>query len=231
MYGTSGTPTPISPDFYNLQRYGCCSSQHRKQLTASSQWDTLTPTGVSRASYTPTQVAPQCPTFTSSGWTVKPNAPLPTIKNLVIPTKTGSSTGSLVTVSTNNGPVGLAAQQTSSELSTGAKVAVGVVIPIAVFGLAALAFILWRKRKAKQAATSTIEYSHVQPMQEAKGNLRAQLDGEDARLEPDSRTRYQLSDEAGVVPELRGEALLERQELSSGPSVRRNPRRSSYELP
>lgn len=68
-------------------------------------------------------------------------------------------------------------------------------------------------------------------MQEADGNPRARLDGEDARLAPDSRTRYQLSDEAGVVPELRGDPQIERQELSSGPSVRRSPMRSTDESP
>ncbi len=118
-----------------------------------------------------------------------------------------------------------------SGLTPGAKVAIGVIVPIAVIGLAALAFMLWRSRKAKKATASTIEYSQVQSMQEADGTARAQLHGEDARLEPDSQTRYQLSDEAGVVPELRGDAQIERQELSSGPSVRRNPRRSSNESP
>lgn len=203
-----------------------------KRLTVSSQWDTLTPTGVFLATYTPTQRAPKCPVSTSGGWTVKANAPLPTIKDLVIPSKTVSVTA----VSTSNGQVVFATQspaavQPSSGLSTGAKVGVGVIVPIAVIGLAALAFILWRRRKAKKAATSTADYNPVQPMQEADGNPRAQLDGEDARLESDSRTRYQLSDEAGVVPELRGDAQIERQELSSGPSVRRNLRRSSYESP
>jgi hypothetical protein len=237
VYGISGTPTPITPDFYNLQRYGSCISRGGKKLTASSQWDTLTPTGVSLATYSPTEVPPKCPVSSSGGWTVKANAPLPTIKDLVIPTKTVSSaSGSLAAVSTSDGQVVFATQSpaavpASSGLSTGAKVAVGVVIPIAVIGLAVLAFMLWRRRKAKKAATSTMEYSQVQPMQEADGNPRAQLDGEDARLEPDSRTRYQLSDEAGVVPELRGDAQIERQELSSGPSVRRNLRSSSYESP
>ena len=179
----------------------------------------------------------KCPVSSSGGWTVKANAPLPTIKDLVIPTKTVSSArGSLAAVSTSNGQAVFATQSpaavpASSGLSTSAKAAVGVVIPIAVIGLAVLAFMLWRRRKAKKAATSTMDYSQAQPMQEADGNPRAQLDGEDARLEPDSRTRYQLSDEAGVVPELRGDAQIERHELSSGPSVRRNLRSSSYESP
>jgi 1,3-beta-glucanosyltransferase GAS1 len=60
-----GTPTPVAPDFTNLQ----------------GQWATLTPTGVSQSAYAataPTSV-PSCPAFTSGGWTVDPSAALPTI--------------------------------------------------------------------------------------------------------------------------------------------------------
>ena len=59
--------------------------------------------------------------------------------------------------------------------------------------------------------------------EEADGDQRAQLHGEYARRGADSNMRYQLSDEAGIVPELRGN--IESQELSMGPSVRRNRRR------
>lgn len=60
-----GTPTPVAPDFTNLQ----------------GQWATLTPTGVSKAAYAataPTSV-PSCPAYTAGGWTVDPSAALPTI--------------------------------------------------------------------------------------------------------------------------------------------------------
>lgn len=128
-YAASGTPKPITPDFYNLQRYSSHTSHRVKRLTVSSQWDTLTPTGVSLAAYTPTERPPKCPVSTSGGWTVNANAPLPTIKDLVIPSKTLSVTA----VSTSNGQVVFATQspaavQTSSRLSTGAKIGVGVVV-------------------------------------------------------------------------------------------------------
>jgi 1,3-beta-glucanosyltransferase GAS1 len=60
-----GTPTPIAPDFTNLQ----------------GQWATLTPTGVSQSAYAATAPTsgPSCPAFTSGGWTVHPSAALPTI--------------------------------------------------------------------------------------------------------------------------------------------------------
>lgn len=66
---------------------------------------------------------------------------------------------------------------------------------------------------------------------EADGASRAQLHGDDARVEPDSNMRYQLSDEARVMPELRSDVDVEPQELSSGPSVRRPSRRLSSGTP
>ncbi|ETI25595.1 hypothetical protein G647_02369 [Cladophialophora carrionii CBS 160.54] len=60
-----GVPTPISPDFSNLQQ----------------QWKTLNPTGVNSAQYAATvkTTAPSCPASTAGGWTVDPSAPLPTV--------------------------------------------------------------------------------------------------------------------------------------------------------
>lgn len=66
-----GTPTPVSPDFYNLQ----------------SQWATLSPTGVALSEYiksTDTITHPQCPT-PSVGWSVDPNSSLPTLGQTYIP--------------------------------------------------------------------------------------------------------------------------------------------------
>jgi 1,3-beta-glucanosyltransferase GAS1 len=59
----SGTPTPISPDFENL----------------SSQWATLSPTGVSENAYSPTHSPPPCPSYTSGMWELSGNVQLPTI--------------------------------------------------------------------------------------------------------------------------------------------------------
>ena len=60
-----GTPTPVAPDFTNLQ----------------AQWASLTPTGVSQSAYAATAptAVPSCPSFTAGGWTVDPSAALPTI--------------------------------------------------------------------------------------------------------------------------------------------------------
>ena len=174
-----------------------------------------------------------------------PTSPLPTIKNLVIPTKTiaaasgapepeskgGSTTSNQVPTATSTPE----ASDKTSGLSTGAKVAIGVCVPIAVIALAVLAFLLWRRKKEAASAAATTEYSHMPQMQDhnigADGFPPAQLHGDDARVEPDSNMRYQLSDEAQIVPELRSDADVTPQELSSGPSVRRNARRLSYESP
>ena len=62
-----GTPTPVLPDFTNLQ----------------GQWATLTPTGVAKSVYASTAptTVPSCPAYTAgaSAWTVDPSAALPTI--------------------------------------------------------------------------------------------------------------------------------------------------------
>jgi 1,3-beta-glucanosyltransferase GAS1 len=59
----SGTPTPVSPDFTNLQM----------------QWSTLTPTGTPRSLYSPSLTPPACPSSTAGGWQVNGNVPLPTL--------------------------------------------------------------------------------------------------------------------------------------------------------
>lgn len=73
----SGTPTPISPDFFNLK----------------SQWATLTPSGVKLSDYSATKLpAPACPTPTVSGWEVDGNVPLPSLgQRLTRTTPTGLS--------------------------------------------------------------------------------------------------------------------------------------------
>lgn len=64
-YVRTGTPTPVTPDFSNL----------------STQWATLSPTGVSSAAYSPSNSAPACPAYTSGVWMVSGNAALPTRNN------------------------------------------------------------------------------------------------------------------------------------------------------
>lgn len=76
-----GTPTPILPDFTNLQ----------------SQWATLNPTGVGSQAYAATvkTTAPACPAYTAGGWAVDPNAPLPTLGQAAL---SGMTTGVPTTI-------------------------------------------------------------------------------------------------------------------------------------
>jgi hypothetical protein len=82
----AGTPTPISPDFENL----------------SSQWATLTPSGVSENNYSPTLTPPACPSFTSGMWEVRGNVPLPTIGAKGTKYTTGITTGAAAASSTSS---------------------------------------------------------------------------------------------------------------------------------
>jgi hypothetical protein len=79
----TGTPTPVSPDFTNLQ----------------SQWATLTPTGVASSDYTPSLTPPACPSSTAGGWLVDGDVKLPSLGqtqqiSTSVPSSTGTSTGS-----------------------------------------------------------------------------------------------------------------------------------------
>ncbi|KAJ9664021.1 hypothetical protein H2198_000524 [Neophaeococcomyces mojaviensis] len=91
-----GTPTPIAPDFTNLQ----------------SQWATLNPTGVDSKAYAATikTTAPSCPPFTAGGWTVDPSAALPTLGQAAISGMTTGLPGTIpsgsitVVATTGSGP-------------------------------------------------------------------------------------------------------------------------------
>lgn len=72
----SGTPTPISPDFTNLQ----------------NQWKTLTPSGVKESAYSPTLTAPACPPQTSGVWEVAGNVALPALGQTYGAAVVGSAT-------------------------------------------------------------------------------------------------------------------------------------------
>ncbi|KAJ5047164.1 uncharacterized protein L3040_003006 [Drepanopeziza brunnea f. sp. 'multigermtubi'] len=63
----SGAPIPMQPDFDNLSRV----------------WKSITPTGVSEGSYTPSLVAPACPSATG-GWIVDGDVPLPRLGASII---------------------------------------------------------------------------------------------------------------------------------------------------
>ncbi|EXJ57369.1 hypothetical protein A1O7_07716 [Cladophialophora yegresii CBS 114405] len=107
-----GVPTPISPDFSNLQE----------------QWKTLNPTGVNSAQYAATvkTTAPSCPASTAGGWTVDPSAPLPTVgAEAVSPgMPSGLPTGSITVATTapvSPSPTSPSASITSSPVSSHAS--------------------------------------------------------------------------------------------------------------
>ena len=65
-----GTPSPVQPDFSNLQ----------------AQWATLSPSGATLSAYKATvhTTAPPCPSSTGGGWTVDPSAPIPTVGQIAV---------------------------------------------------------------------------------------------------------------------------------------------------
>ncbi|PGH23315.1 hypothetical protein AJ80_02567 [Polytolypa hystricis UAMH7299] len=93
-FSRRGTPTPVNPDFTNLQ----------------SRFETLTPTGVALSDYTKETgsiTGPQCPGSTAGRWEVDPSSSLPSVGQQVATdttttarekgdasaTKTGSAAG------------------------------------------------------------------------------------------------------------------------------------------
>ncbi|KAK5126131.1 hypothetical protein LTR85_011486 [Meristemomyces frigidus] len=101
-YTRTGTPTPISPDFENL----------------SSQWATLSPSGVSMAAYSPSNTPPACPSYTSGVWEISGNVALPTIGQAVsVHSSTATATGSSSRASGSSSGA-LVAQSTGSSSGT-----------------------------------------------------------------------------------------------------------------
>jgi 1,3-beta-glucanosyltransferase GAS1 len=76
-----GTPTPVLPDFTNLQ----------------SQWATLTPTGVASSAYSPSLTPPACPSSTAGGWLVDGDVKLPSMGQTLQASGTGTAAGSTPT--------------------------------------------------------------------------------------------------------------------------------------
>ncbi|KAA8574827.1 hypothetical protein EYC84_004072 [Monilinia fructicola] len=95
-YSRAGTPTPVSPDFANLQ----------------SQWSTLTPTGVASSAYSPTLTPPACPASTSGGWLVDGDVKLPSIGQKEV---TGTATTTSGSISSTGSATGSAASATSTK--------------------------------------------------------------------------------------------------------------------
>jgi len=84
-FSRQGTPTPVAPDFTNLQQ----------------QWATLNPAGVMSAAYSPSNTPPACPSSTAGGWLVNGDVPLPSIGQALVtnPSATATPTGTAATPS------------------------------------------------------------------------------------------------------------------------------------
>ncbi|MCJ1314248.1 hypothetical protein MMC25_007928 [Agyrium rufum] len=108
-YTRSGTPTPVSPDFTNLQ----------------NQWATLTPSGVKLSDYSASASAlsaPPCPMSSAGGWLVQGNPALPTLGQTLdrADTTTAGSAGTAGATGTGTGTgtaTGSAATASSSSAS------------------------------------------------------------------------------------------------------------------
>jgi hypothetical protein len=97
-FSVTGNPTPIAPDFTNLQ----------------SKWKTLTPTGIASSAYSPTLTPPACPSSTSGGWLVDGNVALPSVGETQLIGHAGSSPSSIETGT----PTGSATTPTVSKKGT-----------------------------------------------------------------------------------------------------------------
>jgi len=105
-FSRTGTPTPISPDFSNLQ----------------AQWATLTPTGTPSSAYTPNLTAPACPSSTAGGWLVDGNVALPTLGE-VLATSVTAAASSASSTGTATGSSASATSTKGSSASGGKEIA------------------------------------------------------------------------------------------------------------
>jgi hypothetical protein len=118
-YSIMGTPTPVAPDFSNLQK----------------QWATLTPTGVASSDYNTASITPPaCPSSTAGGWLVDGDVKLPSVGQTQQLAATGASSSFASSTGT---PTGSAATPTSTKkgAANGGKEITGMSI-----GLAAVMF-------------------------------------------------------------------------------------------
>jgi hypothetical protein len=93
-YTRAGTPTPVQPDFSNLQAI----------------WSTLTPTGTPSSAYVAKVTTPACPSSTAGGWLVDGSAKLPSLNQALAtsvttssPSSTGTATGPAAATSSTKG--------------------------------------------------------------------------------------------------------------------------------
>jgi len=106
-WSRQGTPTPVAPDFTNLQ----------------AQWATLTPTGIPSSAYAASVSnlsPPPCPSSTAgtSAWTINPSLPLPTIGEAAVTASQASATSNSITSSASSSSSSSTSTKTSATAAT-----------------------------------------------------------------------------------------------------------------
>jgi hypothetical protein len=129
-FSRQGTPTPISPDFSNLQ----------------AQWATLSPTGVASSAYASSAsglTQPACPTPTPTGWNVDPNAPLPAIGQTVASSgiRGGNTTSNTASAASATSSASAAGKMNLNPLSAGESSFMGMLIALLTVGVAAICWL------------------------------------------------------------------------------------------
>jgi hypothetical protein len=105
-FSRRGTPTPVAPDFTNLQNV----------------WATLHPKGVASSAYTPSITPPVCPSSTAGGWLVNGNVALPSLGQVLQATTTGASATGTAT-GTATGSAASASSTTKGSANGGKEIA------------------------------------------------------------------------------------------------------------
>jgi hypothetical protein len=106
-FSRSGTPTPVAPDFTNLQ----------------SQWKALSPTGVASSAYTPSLAPPACPTSTAGSWLVNGDVPLPSLGQVLQVSTSGSSNTPLNTATPTGTGAAVSPSSTKASANGGKEIA------------------------------------------------------------------------------------------------------------
>jgi len=102
----SGTPTPVTPDFSNLE----------------AVWKTVMPEySTSAAAYSPNVTPISCPASTAGGWEVDPNGPIPTLGAAAVTAMSGytapAATGASATSSASSARSSLTSAASSAASS------------------------------------------------------------------------------------------------------------------
>ena len=97
-YTRKGKPTPVVPDFKNLQ----------------TQWASMKPTGIKESDYSPSLTPPACPSSTAGGWLVDGNVALPTVGQAI----TTGAGGTAIVASTTSSPTAGASGTTGAPSGT-----------------------------------------------------------------------------------------------------------------